>query len=620
MKGLIYYLLPAFLLIQMSSASAGDWEALKTKLPGSKGVERYKVLVDLSELYFETDSVYLCKDYLEEALAIAQKEGISDRLNKVYRYLGYIRYLNGDYRQGLALGKLASQLSRDNQEHEMLVQSMMLTVLCYIKGSALDSARLILDEAGGLVDKYQMPDLKPVILNNLASIEYKLGNKEEAISTYLKLIDIYQELGQEGSLSVVYNNIGEVSRSAGNYPAAFESFNKAMEICLKDQDQQGMLLVYSNLANTCLDEGDIKQSEAWFDKALLLAETLHDTFQLAIINHNLGKLYVAKNQFNRARQYLDVSSAYCQKYGYRLGTMRNTVLFGEIYCKEKKYSPALELLNHALLLADSLKLPEDKIRIYDLMQQCYSGLNSYLLALEMTELMYKTKDSLLVDKKNQNIIYLQSKYEKEKTKKQIAELQSSILSNENRIRYYVITFLLIFLLLSVVVFILILKRRKNQLENERTKLENDLLKVDIEYKNKELTSNALYLATAYEQSLGLIKRLDELFPYANDSMKELLSQLQQEISSGIPAQAWKDFESRFEQVHVGFFQNLTSRFPGLTPNEVRICSLLRLNLNTKEIAVLMNRTTGTIDNARSTIRKKMRLEEDSNLTTLLMSM
>lgn len=610
----------AFILIHAGVGNASNWEDLKNKLPGSTGKQRYKILVELSEMYFETDSVYLAKDYLEEAISIAQKEHITDRLSEVYRSLGYIRYNNGDYAQGLTLSKLAIQLGKEENDPKMIVESMMLSVICYMKGSSLDSARFMLDEAGLLVEKYDLASVKPVILNNLASIEYKLGNKDEAISTYLKLVDTYQRLGQENSLSVVYNNIGEVSRSAGNFEAAKDYFFSALGLCEKYGDHKGLLMVYSNLANSYLEEDSMGVSEKWFEKAHLLAEEINDTFQLAIINHNLGKLHARKNHFKIARQYLDESVKLCLKFNYRLGLMRNKVMYGEILYKEGNYPQAILVLEEALQKADSLHIPEEKIHIYDLLQQSYSKAENYSIALEMIEQMYHIKDSLLLDKKNQNIIYLQSKYEKEKTKKQIAELQSSILTKENRIRYYIIAFLMIFLVLSVVVFVLILKRRKAQLENERTRLENDILKVDIEYKNKELTSNALYLANAYEQSLALIKRLDELYPYANDAMKELLGNLQQEISSGVPAQAWKDFESRFEQVHVGFFQNLTNRFPGLTPNEVRICSLLRLNLNTKEIAVLMNRTTGTIDNARSTIRKKMRLEEDNNLTTLLMSL
>jgi DNA-binding CsgD family transcriptional regulator len=47
--------------------------------------------------------------------------------------------------------------------------------------------------------------------------------------------------------------------------------------------------------------------------------------------------------------------------------------------------------------------------------------------------------------------------------------------------------------------------------------------------------------------------------------------------------------------------------------------LMRLQISTKEIASLTNRTIGTIDNTRSQIRKKLKLEDSDNLQEYLTS-
>jgi DNA-binding NarL/FixJ family response regulator len=46
---------------------------------------------------------------------------------------------------------------------------------------------------------------------------------------------------------------------------------------------------------------------------------------------------------------------------------------------------------------------------------------------------------------------------------------------------------------------------------------------------------------------------------------------------------------------------------------------MRLNISTKEIAMLTNRTIGTVDNTRSAIRKKLKLEEETNLQEFLLN-
>jgi DNA-binding NarL/FixJ family response regulator len=47
---------------------------------------------------------------------------------------------------------------------------------------------------------------------------------------------------------------------------------------------------------------------------------------------------------------------------------------------------------------------------------------------------------------------------------------------------------------------------------------------------------------------------------------------------------------------------------------------MRLNIPTKEIAILTNRTAGTVDNTRSIIRKKLKLEDETNLQDYLLKL
>ena len=68
-----------------------------------------------------------------------------------------------------------------------------------------------------------------------------------------------------------------------------------------------------------------------------------------------------------------------------------------------------------------------------------------------------------------------------------------------------------------------------------------------------------------------------------------------------------------------YYERLKNIAPELTPNDLRICALMRLNISTKEIALLTNRTVGTVDNIRSSIRKKLKLEDDTNLQEYLLN-
>ena len=81
----------------------------------------------------------------------------------------------------------------------------------------------------------------------------------------------------------------------------------------------------------------------------------------------------------------------------------------------------------------------------------------------------------------------------------------------------------------------------------------------------------------------------------------------------------EEFETRFIGVYEDFYTKLKQLAPDLSPHEIRICALMRLNISSKEMAVLTNRTQGTIDNTRSVIRKKLHLDEHVNLQEYILA-
>lgn len=56
-----------------------------------------------------------------------------------------------------------------------------------------------------------------------------------------------------------------------------------------------------------------------------------------------------------------------------------------------------------------------------------------------------------------------------------------------------------------------------------------------------------------------------------------------------------------------FQQRLKLRFPRLTPYDVRLCTYLKSNLSTKEIATLLNITPDSVKKAKHRLRKKLNM-------------
>jgi len=76
---------------------------------------------------------------------------------------------------------------------------------------------------------------------------------------------------------------------------------------------------------------------------------------------------------------------------------------------------------------------------------------------------------------------------------------------------------------------------------------------------------------------------------------------------------WEDFKMHFEQVHPEFFEQLKASYPELTPSDLKLCALLKLNMNTKESAKILGISPDSVKTARYRLRKKLQLRKDEGL-------
>ncbi len=66
-----------------------------------------------------------------------------------------------------------------------------------------------------------------------------------------------------------------------------------------------------------------------------------------------------------------------------------------------------------------------------------------------------------------------------------------------------------------------------------------------------------------------------------------------------------------------YLKRLGDDFPGLNLNDKRLCAYLRMDLQSKDIAPLMNISVRSVEMARYRLRKKMGLGREVNLSEFL---
>lgn len=88
-------------------------------------------------------------------------------------------------------------------------------------------------------------------------------------------------------------------------------------------------------------------------------------------------------------------------------------------------------------------------------------------------------------------------------------------------------------------------------------------------------------------------------------------------SPSVISAEWRLFQLQFDRVHVGFIRQLSLAHASLSAAELRVCTMLIANLNTKDIATVLSCSTRTVEWHRANIRRKLRLKASSNLVSYL---
>lgn len=80
---------------------------------------------------------------------------------------------------------------------------------------------------------------------------------------------------------------------------------------------------------------------------------------------------------------------------------------------------------------------------------------------------------------------------------------------------------------------------------------------------------------------------------------------------------WDQFAVHFDEINDGFLKAVKNKYPGLSNNDLKMCSYLRLNLSSKEIAQLLNISIRGVEISRYRLRKKLQLQTEQSLTDFL---
>ena len=157
-----------------------------------------------------------------------------------------------------------------------------------------------------------------------------------------------------------------------------------------------------------------------------------------------------------------------------------------------------------------------------------------------------------------------------------------------------------------------LELRELESSQKIIKLNNEKLRNDIASKNRELATSTMSIIKKNE-FLNTIK--SKLKDGDVKNIHSVVKIIDENLNN---TDDWKLFQEAFNNADKKFLKKIKSKHKNLTPNDLRLCAYLRLNLSSKEIAPLLNISPRSVEVKRYRLRKKMNLSHNLNLTNYIL--
>jgi tetratricopeptide (TPR) repeat protein len=428
-------------------------------------------------------------------------------------------------------------------------------------------------------------------------------------------------------LGVIYKfQGGEKSKVTAYLQKALLYENRSLGFYESIKDTIGLLRVYSNIGIIYRDLDDFKKAETAYLKGISLAKKAGiESYSIGILYANLSQIYLDyyKN-YDRAIELLNEAIRIYEKNGIRTSMEHAYRNLSYNYTGKKEYAKAIEYAKKAVAIAEEVNDDHRRINAYAALGFAHKKAGLFEDALANFEHGKAIEDSLLSIEKTNIIAEMDAKFETVKKDAQIKVLNAN--AELSRLQTIALAVGLILLaIIATVVILYLTQRRKREIELAKKEevIQNNKLRnaeLEIEHKQKELTARILQLARKNEFLQSLETEVSVLKGNVDSSVNKASTRISRLIKRDVQDdEQWEQFATEFSNLNQGFLDKLTAIYGSFSKSEIRLISLLKMNLSSKDIADTLNVTDAGIKKARYRLRKKIKLESEEDIQAYLIS-
>jgi hypothetical protein len=165
----------------------------------------------------------------------------------------------------------------------------------------------------------------------------------------------------------------------------------------------------------------------------------------------------------------------------------------------------------------------------------------------------------------------------------------------------------------------VIAKQKEELHKEQTarqQLKQEKLESELEQSKRQLVSKALQIAKNNE----LLKGIEMELKSSDETNKTTTNRVLRTIKNSTQQEKdWAQFLEIFESVHPHFIKEVKLKSDALTTNDIRLCSLEKMNFDTKQIASILHVSSDGVKKARYRLKKKLGIVGEASISSFVQS-
>lgn len=285
-------------------------------------------------------------------------------------------------------------------------------------------------EALSLLQTYDIRELMPRALSNLAALNYLLGNYSEALDFAVRQLMLSEELGDMHQKARAALSLGGIYGELSDFVQAQRYVSDALAVFRELDEPYWVGLALTNLADAYHQMQDFDQALACVEESLEVCRVHNVHKRVYIVDlTNRGEVYLSMGQGERAITQFEEARDLARTHHQPELEADALLSMGKAFLLLERPSQAIEVLATAVTRSSEIGYRPSLYEAHKQLAMAYQTQGDYALALDHYKQFHGIKESVFGEENSSRIRNLEVLHRTQTTQKE-ADLYASLYEQE----------------------------------------------------------------------------------------------------------------------------------------------------------------------------------------------